>query len=51
MVFSLKNTPYNLWVMMAYIVWEKNLVKQTQLFAKQNVSRVLSGLALLARHS
>ena len=26
--FSLKSTPYNSWVMMVFIVWVKNLVKQ-----------------------
>ena len=27
-VFSLKSIPYNSWVMKAFIVWEKNLVKE-----------------------
>ena len=27
-IFFLKGIPYNLWVIMVYIVWVKNLVKQ-----------------------
>ena len=55
-VFSLKNTPLNIWVMWVYIVWvyivwvETSCIRYDKL-AKQNVSRISCGKALLARHS
>ena len=50
-VFSLKSIPYNSWVMRAFYSVGKEFGKGTQLFAKQKVSQVLCGLALLAKHS
>ena len=35
-VFSLKNTPFNSWVMGVYIVWVKNLVKHFPFFQTEN---------------
>ena len=39
-VFSLKNTPFNMWVIMVYIVWVKTQWSRYVKIAKQKVSRV-----------
>ena len=55
-VFSLKNTPLNIWVMWVYIVWvyivwvETSCIRYDKL-AKQNVLWVSRGKALPTRHS
>ena len=48
-VFSLKSTPLNMWVMWVYIVWVKTWCIRYDKLAKQNVSRVSCGKALLAK--
>ena len=50
-VFSLKITPLNMWVMMVYIVWVKTWCIRYDKIAKQNVSRVSRGKALLVKYS
>ena len=50
-VFSLKNTPQHIWVMWVYIVWVETKHIRYDKLAKQNVSQVSRGKALLARHS
>ena len=43
MVFSLKNTPYNSWVMRVYIVWVKNLVKQIKFLPNKEFCGYFTG--------
>ena len=50
-VFSLESTPLNIWVMWVYIVWVKTWCIRYDKLAKQNVSRVSHGKALLAKYS
>ena len=50
-VFSLKITPYSMWVMWVYIVWIETWCIRYDKLAKQNVSRVSHEKVLLARHS
>ena len=50
-VFSLKNTPVNMWIMWVYIVWVETRCIGYVKLAKQNVSWVFRRKALLARHS
>ena len=50
-VFSLKNTPLNMWVLWIYIVWVEIGCIRYDKIAKQNISQVSRGNALLARHS
>ena len=50
-VFSLKNTPLNMWVMWVYIVWVETWCIRYDKLAKQNASRVSHEKALLTRHS
>ena len=45
--FSLKNTPYNLWVMRVFTVWVKNLVKQLYFLP----NRMFHRMTLLMKHS
>ena len=42
-VFSLKNTPFNMWVMWVYIVWVETWCIRYDKMAKQNVSRISHG--------
>ena len=50
-VFSLKSTPFNMWVMWVYIVWVETWCIRYDKLAKQNVSRVSYGKALSAKYS
>ena len=53
-VFSLKSTPFNMWVMWVmwvYIVWVETWCIRYDKIVKQNVSRVSRGNALLAKTS
>ena len=50
-VFSLKSTPSNMWVMWVYIVWVKTWCSRYAKIAKQNVSWISRGKALLAKYS
>ena len=49
-IFSLKNTPLNMWVMWVYIVWVETWYIRYDKLAKQNVSQVSRRKALLTRH-
>ena len=49
-VFSLKSTPLNMWIMWVYIVWIETWCIRYDKIAKQNVSRVSRGKALLAKY-
>ena len=50
-VFSLKNSPLNMWVMWVYIVWlEIGCIKYDRL-EKHNVLWISRGKALPTRHS
>ena len=48
---SLRSTPLHLWVIWLYIVWVQKVCIRQHSLAKQNVSRVSRGKALLARYS
>ena len=50
-VFSLKSTPFNMWVMWVYIVWVETQCISYDILTKQNVSRISRGKGLPARHS
>ena len=50
-VFSLKSTPFNMWVMWIYIVWVKPWCIRYDKIAKQNVSRVSRKNALPTKYS
>ena len=50
-VFSLKSTYSNMWVMWVYIVWLKTWCSRYTKIAKQNVSWISYGKALLAKYS
>ena len=50
-VFSLKNTPLNMWVMMVYIVWVKIQWSRYAKIAKQKVSQVSCGKVLPVKYS
>ena len=50
-VFSLINTPFNMWVLWVYIVWVEIWCIRYDKLANQNVSWVSRGKALSARHS
>ena len=49
-IFSLKNTPFNIWVMLVYIVWVETWCIKYDKLAKQNISQVSRRKVLLARH-
>ena len=49
-IFSLKNTPFNIWVMLVYIVWVETWCIRYDKLAKQNISQVSRRKVLLARH-
>ena len=49
-VFSLKNTPHNMWVMWVYIMWVKTWCSRYAKIAKQNVLQVSRGKALLVKY-
>ena len=50
-VFSLKNTPLNMWVMWIYIVWVEIRCVKYDKIAKQNVSQVFCEKALPMKYS
>ena len=50
-VFSLKNTPLNMWVMQIYIVQVETWCIRYDKMAKQNISRISRGKTLLTKHS
>ena len=50
-VFSLKNIPFNMWVMWVYIVWVETWCIRYDKMAKQNVSRIFHGKTLPTKHS
>ena len=50
-VFSLKNTPHNMWVMWVYIMWVKTWCSRYAKIAKQNVLQVSPGKALPTKYS
>ena len=49
-VFSLKNTPFNMWEKWVYIMCVKIWCIRYDKLAKQNVSQVFQGKALPVRH-
>ena len=49
-VFSLKNTPFNMWEKWVYIMCVKIWCIRYDKLAKQNVSQVFQGKALPMRH-
>ena len=49
-VFSLKNTPLNIWVMWIHIMWVETWCIRYDKLAKQNVLPVSRRKALPARH-
>ena len=50
-VFSLKKTPFNMWVMWVYIVWVETWCIRYDKITKQNISWVSRGKALPMKHS
>ena len=50
-IFSLKSTPLRMWVIWVYIVCVETWCIRYDKLAKQNVSQVSRGKALLVRHS
>ena len=49
--FSLRSTPYHLWVTWVYIVWVQKVCIRQYSLAEQNVSRVSRGKTLPTRYS